>query len=108
MKPDEMVSEEELSAIERRVSAATPGPWVGWMETRQGLGGSSFIQISSDAEEDDEIHLTRTHAGHTITGPDAQTDADIDFIASARQDVPRLVDEIRRLRAALERAHPAD
>jgi hypothetical protein len=28
-------------------------------------------------------------------------DADLDFIANARQDIPRLVEEIRRLRGLL-------
>ncbi|MFE2582843.1 hypothetical protein [Streptomyces sp. NPDC059378] len=108
MEPDEVLSEEELSAIERRVGAATPGPWVGWMESRHSIGGTSFIQLRADAEEDDEFYLTRATGGHEVVGADAQTDADIEFIAGARQDVPRLVKEIRRLRAVLEGAHPAD
>ncbi|MFD0526293.1 hypothetical protein [Kitasatospora arboriphila] len=102
------MSEEELSAIERRVAAATPGPWVGWMESRHGIGGTSFIQLRAGEEEDDEFYLTRATGGRTVVGADAQTDADIKFIAEARQDVPRLVDEVRRLRLALARAHMSD
>ncbi|RST04397.1 hypothetical protein EF910_17890 [Streptomyces sp. WAC07149] len=108
MESDEVLSEEELSAIERRVAAATPGPWVGWMESQHGIGGTSFIQLRADAEEDVEIYLTRAAGGHEVVGMDAQTDADIEFIAGARQDVPRLVSEIRRLRAVLDGASPAD
>ncbi|MGW1642275.1 hypothetical protein [Streptomyces lavendulae] len=108
MESDEVLSEEDLSAIERRVAAATPGPWVGWMESRHGIGGTSFIQLRTDAEEDDEIYLTRATGGRKVVGVDAQTDADIEFIAGARQDVPRLVSEIRRLRAVLDGASSAD
>jgi hypothetical protein len=96
----------ELSAIEWRVAAATPGPWVGWMESRHGIGGTSFIQLRVDAEEDDEIYLTRATSGREVVGVDAWTDADIEFIAGARQDVPRLVNEFRRLRAVLDGAPP--
>ncbi|MFE2854566.1 hypothetical protein ACFXJO_26035 [Streptomyces lavendulae] len=108
MESDEVLSEEELSAVERRVAAATPGPWVGWMESRHGIGGTSFIQLRTDAEEGDEIYLTRATGGRQVVGVDAQTDADIEFIAGARQDVPRLVSEIRRLRAVLDGAFSAD
>ncbi|MEU9127813.1 hypothetical protein AB0D08_06815 [Kitasatospora sp. NPDC048540] len=101
MESDELLSEEELSAIEQRVAAATPGPWVGWMESRHGIGGTSFIQLRAEAEEDDENYLTHAIGGREVVGADAQTDVDIEFIAGARQDVPRMVNEIRRLRAAL-------
>ncbi|MFG2340432.1 hypothetical protein [Streptomyces yangpuensis] len=88
------------------------GPWVGWTESRHGLGGARLIQLradaDADAEEDDEIHLTRATGGHAVGAVDARTDADIEFIAAARQDVPRPVKEIRRLRAVLEEARPAD
>ncbi|MFJ1755956.1 hypothetical protein [Kitasatospora sp. NPDC088134] len=108
MESDEVLPEEELSAIERRVAAATPGPWIGWMESRRGIGGTSFIQLQADAEEDDEIYLTRFTGGVEVCGGHSQTDADIEFIAGARQDVPRLVNEIRRLRTALDQAQLAD
>lgn len=87
--------------IERRAVAATPGPWVGWLESRQGIGGTSFIQLRADTEDDDELYLTRITGGPEVVGPTANTDADIDFIAAARQDIPRLVDEVKRLREAL-------
>ncbi|GHH81738.1 hypothetical protein GCM10018781_65010 [Kitasatospora indigofera] len=108
MGTDEPLSEDELSAIERRVAAASPGPWVGWLESRHGIGGSSFIELPGDVEVDDELYLTRATGGRRVGGAHAQTDADIDFIAGARQDVPRLVSEVRRLRAALEEARSAD
>ncbi|MCX5213802.1 hypothetical protein OG689_31805 [Kitasatospora sp. NBC_00240] len=107
MGSDEPLSEDELSAIERRAAAATPGPWIGCLESRHGIGGSSFIELPGDEEVHDEFYLTRATGGRQVGGVDAQTDADIEFIAGARQDVPRLLDEARRLRAAPEAARRA-
>ncbi|MFJ1791609.1 hypothetical protein [Kitasatospora griseola] len=97
------MSEEESAAIEQRAAAATPGPRVAWMESRQSIGGCSFIQLDADPAGDDELYLTRVTGGRAIRGIDARTDADVDFVA-ARRDVPRLLDEVRRLRAAIEQA----
>lgn len=76
------MNEEELSEIERRCSSATPGPWKSWIEGRDHTAGDSVITT-----EGDDIYLS------------GATPADQDFIAAARQDVPRLIAEIRRLRA---------
>jgi hypothetical protein len=77
------LGDEELAAIEARCRAATPGPWRSFIEGRDHTSGDSFIQTTGD-----DIYLT------------GATAADQDFIANARQDIMRLVDEIRRLRAA--------
>ncbi|MCB9528623.1 MAG: hypothetical protein R3F65_16145 [bacterium] len=74
-----------LDAIERRCEAATAGPWVAWVEGRDHTSGSDFVQT---AEQDIEMI--------------GATPADHDFIAHAREDVPRLVAEVRRLRALLD------
>ncbi|WP_404867926.1 hypothetical protein ACI1MP_05895 [Kitasatospora griseola] len=104
MRAEQLLSDRELAAIEQRAAAATPGPWVAWLESRQATGGCSFIRLDADPDEDDERYLTRVTGGREIRGIDARTDADIDFIAAARQDVPCLLDAVRRLRAALEQA----
>lgn len=75
--------DEQLRVIERRCSLATPGPWRSLIEGRDHTSGSSFIQT---AGEDIYLH------GAEI--------ADLDFIAAARQDIPLLIAEIRRLRQA--------
>ena len=72
----------ELDQIEARLRAAAPGPWKSFVEGRDHTSGSSFI-----ATPGSDIEL----AGATA--------ADQDFIAHARQDLPRLLDEVRRLRA---------
>lgn len=72
----------DLDLIEVRLRAATPGPWKSFVEGRDHTSGSSFI-----ATPDADIELT------------GATTADQDFIAHAREDLPKLLDEVRRLRA---------
>ncbi|MFB7290295.1 GNAT family N-acetyltransferase [Actinacidiphila glaucinigra] len=95
-------TEAELVGIEERAASASPGPWTPLLETRAGIDGASFLQVgAAGGAGNEELHLTRVTAGREVAGPDEQLDADLDFIASARQDVPRLLAEVRRLRAAL-------
>jgi hypothetical protein len=86
---DSSVTDDELRAIKARADAATPGPWRSMVEGRDHTSGSSFIMTGEGAARGDDIELS----GATV--------ADQDFIARARQDVPRLVAEIERLRQAL-------
>lgn len=81
---DDELSEEMLARVEGRAAAATAGPWKSFIEGRDHESGSDFIRTAGD-----DIELS------------GATKADQDFIAAARQDVPRLVNEIRRLRARL-------
>ncbi len=87
---DDHMTERDLDEILRRCDGATGGPWTAFVEGRDHTAGSSFIRTAAD-----DIELS----GATTT--------DYDFIASAKQDVPRLVAEVRRLRAQLECAEPA-
>jgi hypothetical protein len=75
------LTEADLAAMEARASAATMGPWTSFVEGRDHSSGSSFVQTDGE-----DIELSRASV------------ADQDFIAHARQDVPRLVAEVRRLR----------
>ena len=72
---------EELRAMLARCDAATEGPWRSFIEGRDHESGSDFIRT---AEKDIELS--------------GATDADQDFIAGARQDLPRLIHEIARLK----------
>lgn len=76
------VTPEELKRIEMLCRGAAPGPWVSFVEGRDHQSGSDFIQIPGG-----DIELSG--ASHS----------DQDFIASARQDVPMLLEEVRRLRS---------
>lgn len=73
---------DEIEAIKTRCEQATAGPWKSFIEKREKFSGSDFIQT-----EGEDIYLT----GATL--------ADQDFIAHARQDIPRLIAEIERLKA---------
>lgn len=68
------ITEQELREMLRRCNAASPGPWKSYVEGRDHTSGSSFIK--TDAED---IELS----GASIP--------DQDFIAAARQDIPKLV-----------------
>lgn len=82
------MTDEELEEIRLRCEAATPGPWKSFVEGRDHTSGSNFIMVGERGNRGDDIEL----AGATI--------ADQDFIAHARQDIPRLLDEIARLKIA--------
>jgi hypothetical protein len=85
------MTEAELAAIEKRAEAATLGPWdteiavdpyahtYPWLRVHD----SEFVEVAG------------------IINNDPSVERNLDFIAHARQDVPALVAEVRRLRAAL-------
>lgn len=85
------MTDKELEEIRLRCEAATPGPWVSFIEDRDHSSGSSFIMTGEGESRGTDIELT----GATV--------ADQDFIAHARQDIPKLLHEIERLKAELSR-----
>jgi hypothetical protein len=80
------LSDEDLDVIYTRCAATTPGPWRSYIEGRDYTSGSSFIMTGDGDSRGEDIELS------------GASSADQDFIAHARQDVPRLLAEIRRLR----------
>ena len=80
----EPLTEELLSEIELRCTRATPGPWKSWVEGRDHNAGDSVITTGAK-----DIYVVCASAD------------DQDFIASARQDIPALVREVRRLQQLL-------
>jgi len=83
------LTDEDLLAMEQRLAATQPSPWTSHVEGRNHVSGSSFIQTGEGAARGDDIELN----GATV--------ADQDFIAAARQDMPRLLAEVRALRKLL-------
>jgi hypothetical protein len=81
---DYEITDVELREMAARAAAATAGPWKSFVEGRDQTSGSDFIRTGGD-----DIELT------------GATTADQDFIAHAREDVPRLVNEVRALRDRL-------
>lgn len=78
-----------LMEIEARLAAATKGPWQSFVEGRDHLAGDSFIRTGGMDNDSPDIYLS----GGTLQ--------DQDFIAHARQDIPTLLAEVRRLRSLL-------
>lgn len=79
------LKEHELKEMEDRIAAASPGPWTSMVEGRDHTSGSSFIMTGTEGHRGEDIELI------------GATAADQDFIAAARQDLPRLIAEIRAL-----------
>lgn len=87
---DPGITPDELDEIAARAAVATPGPWKASVEGRDHDSGSDFIMTSDGMGG----------RGEDIE-PSGATLADLDFIAHAREDVPRLVLEVLRLRSLL-------
>jgi hypothetical protein len=86
------MTNQELEAIKARYEATSVAPWVSFIEGRDCESGSSFIMTGIPKGE----HIWGVNRGEDlyITGC---VNADIDFIAHARQDIPRLLEEVERL-----------
>ena len=78
------LSDEDISKMLDRCARATPGPWKSFVEGRDHLSGSNFIRTGGDDFE--------------LTGGSIE---DQDFIANARQDIPRLIGEVKALKRLL-------
>lgn len=92
MKMLQELSDEELNRIQRLTDAATAGPWFSCVAGQNGHEDSNCIELGSCNE------LGCFHCMRLIGG----TIADQDFIANAREDVPKLLAEIRTLRKRLD------
>ena len=80
----EPLTPDKLDAIAARADAATEGPW-----------SASVIDGTGDVYGPDGMGVAYDCEGGCASEEDAE------FIAHARSDVPALVEEVRRLRAAL-------
>lgn len=86
-----------LAEIEARHGAATPGPWLDDNGYRVYVPAASVRKLlphSPHIEDRDHLLLETKH--NDVSNPHDST-----FIAHAWQDVPDLLAEVRRLRAAL-------
>jgi len=81
MSNDGFESALRLRQIADRCSKATAGPWTSFVEGRDHTSGSSCIRTGGTADLE-------------VGGA---TEADLDFIANARQDIPFLLGELERL-----------
>ncbi|MGR6770079.1 hypothetical protein ACU36R_00290 [Pectobacterium brasiliense] len=84
------ILDEELNLIKERCVKTTPGPWISYVEGRDHTSGSNFIMTGEGENRGEDLELI----GATIE--------DQDFIAHAKQDIPRLLDEIERLKKLIQ------
>ncbi len=91
------MTDEELMVIELRCSKATKGPWKSLIEDRDHESGNSFIMTGIKDGED----IWGNERGEDIYIQGGTID-DQEFIAHARQDIPRLLEEIRKLKKIVE------
>jgi len=82
-----MITEEQLQEIELRWNNAQQGPWTAYIEGRDHESGNDFIMTGDGDNRGEDIEMT------------GATDADYDFIANAKQDIPILIAEIRYLKS---------
>jgi hypothetical protein len=87
---NDALTDEELSELERLTTAATPGPWIANIEEEAPIGGESMISIGVPGDFPPDMYVY--HDGETAPS------ADLKFIAVARNYMPRLLAEVRRLR----------
>lgn len=84
------MTDAELDEIERLANEATPGPWC----VSPWDYGSILLNYSKELESSVARYEHPTEVDATR--------ADCVFMSKAREDVPRLIAEVRRLQAALE------
>jgi hypothetical protein len=102
--------EEELEEIEELCSAATPGPW--HVRTLDDDLAMNLVAVSTapdsgraerwpDFDHRDIVAATLVQHPRYVDSGDERWDENAAFIAMAREAVPRLVAEVRHLRALL-------
>jgi hypothetical protein len=90
------LTEAQLDQIEERCNAASKPPWESFLESQGGFGGNSFIRVGGMDDNEPDMYVSRDVVGGLVPA----SDDDLNFIAYARQDLPHLLAEVRRQRAA--------
>lgn len=85
------MNEEELAQIEARLEAASPGPWTA------AQNGKPADVVRATIHDDLGIAQAVTYDWERT--PPGQAEANGEFIAHAREDIPVLIAEVRRLKA---------
>jgi hypothetical protein len=88
------VNREQLEEIRARAEAATEGPWYYGGDTR----------VAQEMFQNHELIVSPTYPIIEFE-PSEQGEADAEFAAAARTDVPALLDEIDRLNKRLDKTH---
>ncbi len=86
-----MITDDELAEWQRLCDAATPGPWR--LDGRHDYDDGSEFGIDMIVANNGEPVVIADSGVYPPHGQDAE------FIAAARSAIPRLLEEVRRLRA---------
>ena len=87
------MTESELNDIENRLNSATKGNWIPMIEGITHESGSDFIMTNVN-NSDDYKNIERGQDIELNGG----TKDDIIFVANAKQDIQKLITEIRKLK----------
>jgi hypothetical protein len=116
--PDHALTEDELAAIEELVAAATPGPW--YVRNLDDDHAANLVAVSTAPDASRTQRWPNFDAGEIVAATlvqfpnryvnctDERWDENAQFIAHARQDIPRLIAEVRRLKNAIEQARSSN
>ncbi len=86
------LNDAELEQIEERARRASPSPWEAFVFPNP--NDQDFIRIGGLDDAQPDMYIEQYIGATKLAVPAS----DFDFIAHARQDVPALVAEIRRLK----------
>jgi hypothetical protein len=115
MTTPDPITDEELNQLDELASGATPGPW--YMRALDDQEAMSLVAVSTvpdtgrgerwpHFDHREIVAATLIQDPRYVDPADERWDENARFIAAARQAVPLLVDEIRRLRAQLDASRP--
>jgi hypothetical protein len=85
------LSDAELNELDRLAAAASPAPWIAF--TGPGIGGDDVISLGGTDDSQPDLYVR-----HDDRPAPAE---DFEFIAAARNCVPRLIAEVRKQRKSL-------
>jgi hypothetical protein len=106
------ITDRELDEMRARADAATPGPWYPRLLDDQDAMNLVAVSTAPDSGRGERwpgfdhreiVAATLIQAPRYVDVADTRWDQNAEFIAAARRDVPRLIAEIRHLRAERER-----
>ena len=86
---DAPLTDAELAELESLAEAASPAPWIA--EYGPAIGGPDFIMITDSDDAQPDMYVKHDDRPAPVS--------DLKFIAAARNQVPRLIAEVRRCRS---------
>ena len=111
MASPEPLSDEELDELDELAQAATPGPW--FVRVLDDEHAMNLVAVSTTPDTGigerwphfdhrEIVAATLVQQPRYVDAADERWDENAQFIATAREAIPRLVAEIRSLRRQLE------